>query len=69
MAQQCANRILSPTNDLCEGEPSCQMGVVWALDPSTIQIGSTQNIEGAAFQRGAAMQRLCVEAGTQSYIN
>jgi hypothetical protein len=68
IAQQCANNILSPQHDLCQGDASCQMGVVWAVDPSTIQIGLATNIAGEAFQHGAAMQRMCVQAGTESYI-
>jgi len=61
IAQQCAQTIMS--SDLCQSDASCQMGVAWALNPSSVQINNSQNISGDAFSRGAAMQNACVQAG------
>lgn len=59
LAQQCAHELLR--QDYCQGNESCQLGVVYAMDPSIVELGAAQGVDAADFVSGAQMQHRCME--------
>lgn len=66
ISQACAQRLM--TEDWCQRDASCQLGVVYAMDPSTVQLAAAANIDAAAFVRGSQKLASCVNAATQFYM-
>jgi hypothetical protein len=49
------------TQDYCQGNASCQLGIVYAMDPSIVDLGAAQSISGEDFVAGSAMHDRCLK--------
>ncbi len=59
LRRQCGHELLR--QDYCQGNESCQLGVVYAMDPSAVQLGAGAGIDAPDFVSGAQMLDRCAE--------